>query len=58
MFRILERHVWEGNWHGKISFSTRHLILARHIYSSAYLVGPSVNLLSLEFETVGAEESC
>ena len=51
MFHILERYVWEGNWHGKISFSARHLILARHSCTSAYFVGPSVNLWGLELRS-------
>ena len=50
MFHIVERYVWESDWKGeKVSFSARHLVLARHSCSSTSFVGSSVHLLSLEW---------
>ena len=48
MFHSFEGFVREGDWQGKISFSARHLILARHSFTLAYFVGPSVHLWDLE----------
>ena len=58
MFHDSERFVGKTTGRARRSFSARHLVLARQSCSSTFFVGSSVHLLSLEFETVGAEESC
>ena len=46
---MLERYAWESDWWGeKVSFLARHLVLARHSFSSTSFVGSSVHLLTLE----------
>ena len=49
MFHGSERFVGESDLQGeKVSFSARHLVLARLSCSSTSFVGSSVHLLSLE----------
>ena len=58
MFHILERYVWEGNWHGKLSFSARHLILARHMLYFGVLRRAECQPVGFRVVIVVAEELC